>query len=275
MNKTLVIATGLVSLLGTGCATKKYVTKTVAPVEARVTASEQKNTDQDKLIADHRGEIDNLGTELSKTKEKLTDVDGKATRATELANQAGAAAKAADDKASGADQKAGTAQSAANGARTAADGARTFAEQGITRLEAANNFKVMKTESVLFGFDSAAIAADAKAQLDTFGGSAKEVNRYVIEVEGFTDQTGPAGYNEALSERRAQAVARYLANKHSIPVKNISVLGVGSERPALDANTTEARKMNRRVEIRLWVPEGDNAKAASAGTVVTSQNTVR
>ena len=80
------------SLLGTGCATKKYVAKTVAPVEQRVTGTETKNTEQDKQIASQGAEIQETDRDLSKTKEALADT-------TNTANQANQAAKAADQKA--------------------------------------------------------------------------------------------------------------------------------------------------------------------------------
>jgi outer membrane protein OmpA-like peptidoglycan-associated protein len=118
---------------------------------------------------------------------------------------------------------------------------------------------------VLFGFDKDVLTAEAKAQLDELGNQAKGMERYVIEVEGFTDKTGSATYNEALSSRRAEAVARYLANHFEIPVRNISMLGAGYARPVSDEKTFDARKMDRRVEVRLWVPEGDTQKVATSG----------
>ena len=55
--------------MGAGCvATHKYVAKTISPVESRVTATEQKNTDQDKTLADHSKDLDSLSTDLSRTK---------------------------------------------------------------------------------------------------------------------------------------------------------------------------------------------------------------
>src|SRR5271156_3191787 len=121
-----------VSLLGTGCATKRYVAKSIAPVEQRVTGTETKNTEQDKTIAAQGTEITELDTSLSRTKEKLSDVDNKAT-------QAGAAAG----------QKADSAQQTANGAQQSADGAKMFAEQGIDRLgrtiDGMNRFNMAKS----------------------------------------------------------------------------------------------------------------------------------
>jgi X-X-X-Leu-X-X-Gly heptad repeat protein len=242
-------------LLGTGCATKNYVAKTIAPVETRVGAVEATNTDQTKQLSGHETQLAELDRDASRTKEKLNDTDGKATRAVQ-------AAQAADQKATGA-------QTAADGAKQAADGAKTFAETGINRLGetvvAMNKFHVAKMETVLFDFNKDTLTTEAKAQLDALGKEAAGMERYMIEIQGFTDKTGNPVYNETLSEGRASAVARYLANEHQIPLHNISMLGSGYARPVADDKTREGRKMNRRVEVRIFVPESD-------GKVVVSGN---
>ena len=250
------------SLLGTGCATKKYVAKTIAPVEQRVGANEvkndAKNTDQDKQLTTHTSEIADLDRDASQTKEKLRDTDAKAT-------QAGEAAKLAD-------QKAGAAQQSADSAKQAADGARTFAEQGLTKLDqsmqAMNKFQVLKSDNILFDFNRDTLTKEGKAQLDELAQQASGMDRYVIELQGFTDKSGSTTYNETLSEARVQTVARYLANEHQIPVRSITMLGAGYARPVADDKTREGRKMNRRVEVKLWVPESQSGKtvASSGGT---------
>ena len=61
--KTTLLTVGALglSLLGTGCvATHKYVAKTIAPVEQRVSGTEAKNTDQDKQLSTHTTEIADL-----------------------------------------------------------------------------------------------------------------------------------------------------------------------------------------------------------------------
>ena len=195
-NGMLAMALGL-SIIGTGCATKKYVAKTVAPVEQRVGAVEAKDTDQDKTIASHGTQIGDLDRELSQTKERVTSVDTKAT-------QAGEAARAADTKAT-------NAQTAADSAHQAADGAKTFAENGLNKLDqnmqAMNKFSMATTEAVLFGFNQDTLTDEGKAQLDTIAKQATSLDRYIIEVQGFTDKTGDATYNDSLSERRAHNVA--------------------------------------------------------------------
>src|SRR6202142_338648 len=99
--KTTIFTAGMlaVSLLATGCATKKYVAKSIAPVEQRVSTAEAKNTEQDTKLAANASQIDAVDKDLSRTKERLTDTDAKAVAA-------GNAASAADAKAS-ADASAG------------------------------------------------------------------------------------------------------------------------------------------------------------------------
>jgi outer membrane protein OmpA-like peptidoglycan-associated protein len=255
MSMSMVTGALALSLLGTGCATKKYVAKTIAPVDQRVSGTEAKNGEQDKQISDQGTQIQALDTDLSKTKEKLGDVDSKAT-------QAGEAAKAAD-------QKAASAQQSADGARQAADNARTFAEQGLTRMDqtvqSMNKFQLAKSEAVLFAFNSDKLTPEGQAQLEELVNQAKGMDRFVIEVQGFTDKSGSSAYNEVLSQMRAQAVARYLSNQHQIPVRNISMLGSGYALPVADDKTRDGRKMNRRVEVRLWVPESQATKSAATG----------
>src|SRR5271154_3429538 len=166
------------SLVGTGCATKKYVAKTIAPVEQRVTGTETKNTEQDKAIAAQGTEIQDLDKDLSRTKEKLGDVDTKAIKAAE-------AARAADQKADGAQQS-------ANGAHQAADGAKTFAEQGLDRLgrtmDAMNRYQMTKSGTILFDVNKDTLTPDAKQKLDEIASQVSGMDRYVIEVQGFTDK---------------------------------------------------------------------------------------
>jgi outer membrane protein OmpA-like peptidoglycan-associated protein len=181
---------------------------------------------------------------------------------TNTANQANAAAKAADQKATGAQQ-------AASGAQQSADNAKTFAEQGLDRLgrtvDGLNKYQMAKSETVLFGVGRDALTADAKQQLDDLAKQAGGLDRYVIEIQGFTDKTGPASYNDVLSQRRAEAVARYLTIEYKIPVRSITMLGEGYAQPVADDKTRDGRKQNRRVEVKLWVPEAVAGKTMATG----------
>ena len=252
--KTMTLtACGLIlTLAGTGCATKKYVAKTVSPVEARVGQTEGKNADQDKQLAAHGTQIEEMDRDLSRTKEKLTDTDSRATAA-------GRAAKEAGDR--------------ADGAQKSADNAGGLAQKGLDRtvqlehtMDAMNKFQMLKSETVLFDFGKAKLNKDAQAQLEELVSSVGGHERYVIEVQGFTDATGSPTFNEKLSGERAQAVARYLANEKKIPVRSISLLGSGAAQPVGDDKTKDGRKMNRRVEVRVFVPEAESAGKATTAS---------
>jgi outer membrane protein OmpA-like peptidoglycan-associated protein len=252
---TILMAGGLaLSLAGTGCATKKYVAKTIAPVEARVTTTETKNGEQDKAIAGQSKQIDDLDRDLSRTKEHLNDTDKQVAAAA-------AAAKSAADSATAANRSAGD--------------ARGIAEQGIDRtkqlgrnvertMDAMNNFQMKKSATVLFGFNQSSLNDEAKALLDDFAKQIDGTDRYAIEVQGFADKVGSVVANEAISQARAAAVTRYLINDHKVAVRSISTIGSGYALPVGDDKTSEGRKENRRVEIRLFVPEAANAKALTA-----------
>ncbi len=262
MKTTITMAgAALMSLMGTGCvATHKYVAKTISPVESRVTATEQKNTDQDKQLADHSKDIDGLTTDLSRTKERVTDADSKAVAAGQAAQRAG--------------ERADNAQKAADGAQRSAQGAQTTAERSLQRddvieknMVAMNKFQVAKSVTVLFPVNQFKLSDDAKAELDDLAKMTDGKDRYVIEVQGFTDKTGSALTNERLSDERADSVARYLANEHKIPVRSITTLGSGYALPVADDKTREGRKQNRRVEVRLFVPEATQ----SSSTIASAQ----
>ena len=67
---------------------------------------------------------------------------------------------------------------------------------------------------------------------------------------GHTDSTGAAGYNQALSNRRAEAVKAYLVSK-GIESNRIYTEGKGLTQPVADNSTREGRAKNRRVEVEV------------------------
>ena len=71
-----------------------------------------------------------------------------------------------------------------------------------------------------------------------------------VSVVGFTDSTGPEEYNQKLSERRAQAVEKYLVDSGHVKADMITAEGRGEADPVADNKTKEGRAKNRRVEIR-------------------------
>jgi len=99
-----------------------------------------------------------------------------------------------------------------------------------------------------FDFDSAQLKGAMMSALDAVVNMLNSTpGEERLEIVGHTDSTGPADYNQGLSERRAQAAADYLAGKG---VNAETVKGMGESSPIADNGTREGRAMNRRVEIR-------------------------
>jgi OOP family OmpA-OmpF porin len=104
------------------------------------------------------------------------------------------------------------------------------------------------TQEVHFATNSAVLTDQDKALLDKMIATLKRLNFVDGEVDGYTDSTGTAHYNQGLSERRAQAVADYLTS-NGIGVHRLTVKGYGADNPVADNKTAEGRAHNRRVVI--------------------------
>jgi flagellar motor protein MotB len=91
---------------------------------------------------------------------------------------------------------------------------------------------------------------NAAHALKTFGGNIK-----VVRVEGHADNqpisTKQFPDNQALSEARALAVARFLAEHSGLPRTKCTVAGHGDAQPITENDTAEGRSRNRRVEVTI------------------------
>jgi OOP family OmpA-OmpF porin len=110
-----------------------------------------------------------------------------------------------------------------------------------------------KLEDVHFAYNKNTLTDKAKSTLDA---DAREINARMqanpqtrVEVAGHTDWIGSDAYNQALSERRAQAVKDYLVRK-GIEGSKITTVAYGRSKPIADNRTDEGRALNRRAEIR-------------------------
>jgi outer membrane protein OmpA-like peptidoglycan-associated protein len=249
---TGVMLAAVLAVGATGCATKKYVRKSVDPVQTKV-------DNIDTQVQEHSKNIDEIEKGMSKSDERITTVDGKAQKAQ-------ASADAADKKAAEAGQRAGQANEAASNAKSRADEAATGVSTVSKRIDKLNQYNVAFEDSVLFKFESAELSDEAKAKLDEAAAKIAPNSAYQIEVTGFTDQTGGNSYNLALSEQRAQNVVRYLNIKHNIPLIRIHVLGFGAENPVAKNDTADGRKMNRRVQIKLYTADPEAAQSSQNKT---------
>lgn len=109
---------------------------------------------------------------------------------------------------------------------------------------------VLTDEKVKFGFDTADLSPEAQAAIDDFAAKIKEQNQNLyIEIQGHTDNVGSAKYNEELGLLRAEAVRRYLNQKHGFPLHRINVISYGETAAVADNGNRQGRAQNRRVAL--------------------------
>ena len=100
-----------------------------------------------------------------------------------------------------------------------------------------------------FDLNSVSLTPDAQTKLAEFAKALKDnrLKALTFVVEGHTDATGSATYNEGLSERRAKSVTAFLLSS-GIESSRISAIGMGETHPR---NANPYDPINRRVEMRL------------------------
>jgi outer membrane protein OmpA-like peptidoglycan-associated protein len=203
------------------CATKKFVRTSVGEVNDKVTTQGKSLEETQERVRAAEG--------------RITETDAKAMAAADAANKANSAA--------------------AEAANRATEVGRT-AETRATSIE--GEMRKLIFETVLsedrgeFKLGKAELPPDATGAIDTMVNQLKADKKAVwVEIEGHTDSTGDKKMNETLGLNRAEAVKRYLYEKHQIPLHKINVISYGEEKPVAPNNTRAGRAQNRRVVIKV------------------------
>lgn len=155
-----------------------------------------------------------------------------------------------------------------NAARGGAKAAQETADLAVAGVDATNKridslvtsldeYEPKRGITVNFKVGRYALSPEAKAALDEIAVQAKSERAYVIEVTGFASADGSENLNRRLSQQRADAVVRYLAENHAIPLRRIvTPFGYGEAQPVADNTTRDGRSENRRVEVKILVNKG-------------------
>ncbi len=107
---------------------------------------------------------------------------------------------------------------------------------------------------LMFDFDSYALRATTKSNLQELASTLKKYDDTDILIEGHTDSKGSEEYNLDLSKKRAKTVADYLTSQ-GVRVTRLNTVGYGEGQP-IETNDTEAgRQANRRVEVAIYANE--------------------
>ena len=135
--------------------------------------------------------------------------------------------------------------------------------------------KVSLSTDVLFGFNKAELTPAGQTRLDDLAKSAQGANVEKVVLTGHADRIGSEGYNKELSEKRAQAVADYLAQR-GVDSSRLQVEGKGEAEPItgnqcakMGPESNKNQKLisclqpDRRVDAALL---GSRESTASTGT---------
>jgi outer membrane protein OmpA-like peptidoglycan-associated protein len=125
------------------------------------------------------------------------------------------------------------------------------------RLSEANQYVEKAQTTVLFASGSAVISAEGKADLQQIATKAKAIKGYLVGVVGYADSTGDAAANQKLSERRAEAVIRYLQKYCGVmPYRVLSGAAMGEIEQVGNTETPEGMAQNRRVVVKVITNKG-------------------
>lgn len=131
---------------------------------------------------------------------------------------------------------------------------------GVDVIRDGDNLVLDLPSSITFAVDSSNIDAQFRTTLGQVASTLNEYPNTYVDVLGHTDSTGADQYNQALSERRADAVAGSLSSQ-GVNQARIATLGYGESQPKASNSTEEGRAANRRVEIRITPVTQDDVNA--------------
>jgi len=134
--------------------------------------------------------------------------------------------------------------------QSAADALKRAQEAGVLAKGKILFQQSFAEDRVRFKVNSYELTKEAKAALDEFAVRVKALDKGVyLEIQGHTDDTGSTEYNDMLGQQRAEAVRRYLAREHKLPLGRMSTISYGDSQPVEPNKTAKGRAKNRRVVV--------------------------
>jgi adhesin transport system outer membrane protein len=123
---------------------------------------------------------------------------------------------------------------------------------GSARYQAVEDGTVVEIElDVKFELNSSVISSNFDGEISKASMVLQDNPSIHATVEGHTDTSGTAEYNQWLSERRAESVRDVMVNDHGVDPDQVVAVGMGEDQPIADNSTREGREANRRVELML------------------------
>jgi len=107
---------------------------------------------------------------------------------------------------------------------------------------------IVNLPDILFDLNQATLKPEAKITIAKLSGIMLLMSELNVRIEGHTDSTGSAAYNQTLSQQRADSVLAFLT-ENGLAASRMTAVGYGLDRPIADNATAEGRARNRRVEL--------------------------
>lgn len=219
---------------------------------------EGKGNDQGILVAEKIRFTDNALVAVQAAETRVTPVENRVEVNEKRLEESEANAKRLSDQIGEIEEISNKATARARSAQDAAEAAAVGVEATNQRIDnlvsSLDDYVAKRDISVNFKVGSAKLQPEAAALLDELARQAKNEKAYMIEITGFASAEGKADLNRKLSQERADAVVRYLAENHEIPLRRmITPFGYGAARPVADNTTKTGREQNRRVEVKILV----------------------
>lgn len=125
-----------------------------------------------------------------------------------------------------------------------------LADSGVKVIREGDNLRLQLPSNITFATNSANISQSFDPVLDDVARVLKKYEKTTMLIQGHTDNTGAAEYNQQLSLNRANSVRNHLVGS-GVDSRRVTTEGYGESMPVADNNTKSGRQLNRRVELRI------------------------
>jgi len=227
-----------------GCASKDYVRAVVGQSQAKLDAELR---EQGQILSAQVRRLDAETARAEAQAKQLSEMGGRFAKLETSVDEFGNISRSASAKADEAVARAEEIQTRVS---------RLLTNRGKRRL--------VETIQVHFGLDRADLTDASQTALAALIRELAENPALTVDLQGYTDSTGPVEYNVELSDRRVSSVRRFLA-AHGVDLSRINWIGMGMLQ---DKGSPAERAQNRRVTLRLMLPdEGLGPQQSSAKPV--------
>jgi peptidoglycan-associated lipoprotein len=219
VSRACAVLAGSILVFGsaTACATKGFVRKEVNVVNTQV---------------------DTLAQSIESTQEATRQNQARITEVGQKTEEVGLWAKEAQASAT-------NAQNAAVAAGERANAIDMASKRLVYQV-------VISEDQGQFKFASSDLPEGVQARIDELIAQLKaDPKGNYVEIEGHTDSSGDPSTNQRIGLARAEAVKRYLYERHEVPLHKMNVISYGEDKPVVPNNTRDGRAQNRRVVIKI------------------------